>query len=144
MAIIHRDRHLAEWPGFGWPEFWRRWTDWSQESAGWLRTEEFRDRDTLVVRAEIPGLDPEKDIDVSVASGIVTIRARREEKAEHKNKRAYRSEFHYGEFVREFPLPEGSTSEDIKATYSDGILEVRVPAPEDKQESATKVPVTRT
>ncbi len=147
MALLHRDKHVVDeprrdWPSLELPDWWRRWVD-IDDRTDWLRTEEFHEGDTLVVRAEMPGLDPEKDIEVSVSGGMVTIRAHREERSEQKNKRGYRSEFRYGEFLREVAVPEGTSEEDVKATYADGILEVRVPCPAEKEPEAKKVPVTR-
>lgn len=94
-----------------------------------LRVEEFVDGDTMVVRAEIPGVDPDKDVDVSVADGLLTLTAeRREEKTEGEEGRpGYRSEFHYGSYSRTMTLPENVGADDIKATYKDGILELRMP-----------------
>jgi HSP20 family protein len=55
----------------------------------------------------------------------------------------YRSEFRYGSFVRNIRLPEGTKDEDITATYKDGILEIRVPLPEQaEKETVTRVPIT--
>lgn len=141
MDLVHRDKHVADRLGFGWPEPWRRWFDFGGEQA-WLRTEEYHDGDTLVVRAELPGIDPEKDVEVTVGEGVVLIHAHREQKAEHKGNRGYRSEFRYGEFEREIVLPEGASAEDVRATYNDGILEVRVPCPKKSEMGVTKVPVT--
>jgi HSP20 family protein len=95
-----------------------------------MRVEQFMDGNALVVRAEVPGLDPEKDVDVSVADGMLHIKAEREEKSEHKGKSGYRSEFRYGSFSRSVALPPGAREEDVTATYKDGVLEVRAPAPE--------------
>jgi HSP20 family protein len=95
-----------------------------------MRVEQFLDGNTLVVRAELPGIDPEKDVDVSVADGMLHIKAEREEKSEHKDKYGYRSEFRYGSLSRSVSLPPGSREEDVTATYKDGVLEVRAPAPE--------------
>src|SRR3954453_18249451 len=63
-----------------------------------IRVEEMVDGNTLVVRAELPGVDPEKDVDVTVADGVLTIKGERQEKSEHKDKGSYRSEFRYGSF----------------------------------------------
>ncbi len=147
MALLHRDKHVVDeprrdWPSLELPEWSRRWLD-IDDRSGWLRTEEFHEGDTLVVRAEMPGLDPDKDIEVSVAGGVVTIRAHREERTEQKNKRGYRSEFRYGEFLREVAVPEGTSVDDIKANYADGILEVRLPCPAEKVPESKKVPVSR-
>ncbi|MFF1383369.1 Hsp20/alpha crystallin family protein [Arthrobacter sp. NPDC058288] len=101
-----------------------------------IRVEQFLDGNTLVVRAEVPGLDPEKDVDVSVADGMLHIKAEREEKTEHKSKTGYRSEFRYGSFARSVSLPPGAREEDVTASYKDGVLEVRAPAPEQAPQAA--------
>ncbi|HEY2502967.1 MAG TPA: Hsp20/alpha crystallin family protein [Mycobacterium sp.] len=84
------------------------------------------------VRAEIPGIDPAKDVDITVRDGQLTIKAERSEKKEFDG----RSEFSYGSFVRTVSLPAGADEDDIKATYDKGILAVSVgisePAPEEK------------
>ena len=109
-----------------------------------IRVEEVVDGNTLVVRAELPGIDPEKDVDVTVTDGVLSIRAERQEKTEHKDKDSYRSEFRYGSFVRRLPLPSGVQQADVTASYKDGVLEVRAPLP-DQQEvaSASKIPISR-
>lgn len=84
------------------------------------------------VRAEIPGVDPAKDVDITVRDGQLTIKAERSEKKEFDG----RSEFSYGSFVRTVSLPAGADEDDIKATYDKGILSVSVavskPAPAEK------------
>ena len=109
-----------------------------------IRVEEVVDGNTLVVRAELPGIDPEKDVDVTVTDGVLSIRAERQEKAEHQDKDSYRSEFRYGSFDRRLPLPSGVQQADVTASYKDGVLEVRAPLP-DQQEvaSASKIPISR-
>jgi len=79
-----------------------------------------------VVRAEIPGIDPVKDVDITVRDGQLTIKAERTEKKEANG----RSEFRYGSFVRSVTLPAGANEEDIKATYDKGILTVSVAVPQ--------------
>jgi HSP20 family protein len=89
---------------------------WHHGLGAWLRTEEFHDGDTLVVRAELPGIDPGKDVEVTVGDGVVKIHAHREQKSEHREKRGYHSEFRYGEFEREIALPSGATKKDVRVT----------------------------
>ncbi len=110
-----------------------------------IRVEEFVDGKTLVVRAEVPDVDPEKNIEVTVTDGILNIRAERQEKEEHKDKDRFRSEFRYGSFSRSITLPEGVKEEDIKASYTDGVLEVRAPLPETATQGSTakKLNITR-
>ena len=97
-----------------------------------IRVEELVDDGELVVRAELPGIDPETDVDVSVSEGQLRIEAHREERQEEKEKGGYRTEFRYGSFTRTLALPEGASADDVTATYTDGVLEIRVPIPEQK------------
>jgi HSP20 family protein len=113
------------------------------EAAGWLRVEELVQDDNLVVRAELPGIDPEKDVDISVVNGALVIRAEKQEKSEEKDNDSYRSEFHYGSFVREIALPAGVEESQIAATYRDGVLEVRVPMGEGIEPAKVKIPISR-
>jgi HSP20 family protein len=106
-----------------------------------LRVEEFTDDQTLVVRAEMPGIDPDKDVEISLHDGILHIKAERREKTEHTGKDEYRSEFRYGMFERTLPLPAGVSESDVQASYKDGILEIRLPKAKDAK--ATTIPVTR-
>jgi HSP20 family protein len=109
-----------------------------------MRLEEYVEDDTCVIRAELPGIDPEKDVEISVADGILHLRAQREERSEEKQPDGYRSEFHYGRLSRSIRLPEGATEADVTASYKDGILEVRVPAPKGgSAPKETKIPVVR-
>jgi HSP20 family protein len=140
MALMRRERFdIPEFFRFEVPEMFRRMVD-----LDWMPVEEFVDDGTLVVRAELPDIDPDKDVELSVANGVLHIRAQREVKTETKDKGGYRSEFRYGSFVRNLPLPEGVTDDDITASYKDGILEIRAPLPTGQAEpEAKKVPITR-
>lgn len=122
-----------------WPDLWR---GRAMEGLEPMRVEEFRDRDTMVVKAEMPGLDPDKDVEINVIDHTLRIRAERHQESKVEEKDGYRSEFRYGSFARSLSLPAGATDQDVKATYKDGVLEVRVPI--DKQRAdARKVPVQR-
>lgn len=103
-----------------------------------MKVEQFLDGSTLVVRAEVPGIDPDQDVDVSVSEGMLHIKAERQEKSEHKSKSGYRSEFRYGSFSRSIALPAGAKEEDVTATYKDGVLEVRAPAPTTARDATSK------
>ncbi|WP_426977925.1 Hsp20/alpha crystallin family protein [Pseudarthrobacter sp. O4] len=116
----------------------KRFLDGDLPMTSSIKVEQFQDGDTLVVRAEVPGIDPDQDVDVSVSEGMLHIRAERVERSEHKSKMGYRSEFRYGSFQRSIALPPGAKDEDITATYKDGVLEVRAPVPAAPPESTTK------
>jgi len=107
-----------------------------------IRVEELVDNDQLVVRAELPGVDPEQDIEVTLDRGYLTITAERREREEHRSASGYRSEFRYGTFTRRLRLPEGTSPEVVSASYADGVLEVRMPAPASAAGTRT-IPVER-
>jgi HSP20 family protein len=75
-----------------------------------------------VLRAELPGVDPEKDVEVSVAGDTLTIKAERREEKGGK----HHSEFRYGMFSRTISLPAGTSEDHFDAVYGHGILEVTV------------------
>jgi HSP20 family protein len=146
MALVRRSRGDLDWPGsmfgrwFGdWPESWRDLFDLDQ--AG-LRVEEYEEEGNLVVRAEMPGLDPDKDVEITVEGDTLRIKAERRQSSEMQTRRGYRSEFRYGSFFRTVPLPAGARGEDVAATYHDGILEVRVPI-DTEQATAKRIPIKR-
>lgn len=122
---------------FDWPEPWR---DLLAEEG--MRVEEFQEGDTLVVRVEMPGLDPDKDVEITVSDATLRIKAERRQETKTEDKLGYRSEFRYGSFVRSVALPAGADPGQVKAAYNDGILEVRVTvSPEAAQ--ARKIPIAR-
>lgn len=103
-----------------------------------VRIEDYLEDGSYVLRAEAPGLDPEKDLEVTVTGDMVTIHGERRE--EEQDKRYH--EIHYGEFIRSVQLPKGSRIDDLRATYVDGVLEVRVPV-ETAASDVRTVPITR-
>ena len=92
-----------------------------------LRLEDEMKEGVYELRAELPGVDPTDDIEVSVRDGQLTIKAERTQTSESNG----HSEFSYGSFVRTVPLPAGADEDDINATYDRGILTVTVPLAED-------------
>jgi HSP20 family molecular chaperone IbpA len=88
-----------------------------------IRVEDETKDGNYEVRAEIPGIDPAKDVDITVRDGLLTIKAERTEKRESNG----RSEFSYGSFIRTVTLPPGADEDAIKASYDKGILTVSVP-----------------
>lgn len=78
------------------------------------------------LRAEMPGVDPDKDVDITIRNGVLTIKAERSDKKESNG----RSEFTYGAFIRSVTLPAGADEDAVKASYDKGILSVTVPVKE--------------
>lgn len=109
---------LFDWFETGWPTA----LEWGR-GAHAMRIEDRLETDRYVLKAELPGIDPDKDIEIAVADGVLTISAERREAVSEKG----RSEFHYGSFVRRVTLPSGAQDDQLTATYDDGILEISVP-----------------
>jgi HSP20 family protein len=130
------DRSLEDWMRFPFHQGLGAWM-----AEGGIRVDEYRENGTLVIKAELPGIDPEKDVELSVANGLLHIEAERREEEKTEEKGYTRRELRYGSFARTLPLPDGVSEADIKASYRDGILEIRVPAPEPKP--VTKVPISK-
>ena len=101
-----------------------------------FRLEEMIRDDRYVIRAELPGLDPENDIEVTVDGRILTIRAERR----HQDNGPYRSEFRYGSLARVVTLPARVDAADVTARYGKGVLEVSVPIRVVKPEG-TRIPI---
>lgn len=98
--------------------------------------------DAFVVRAEMPGIDPDKDAEVWVADGMLHLRAERRVEEKTEKDGMFRSEFQYGAFHRTVAIPKGAVAEDVKATYKDGVLEVRLPV-RAAADPVAKVPIAR-
>ena len=90
------------------------------------------DDDHFVVRADLPGVE-EKDVSVELEDNVLTISGERRSDAEQRKEGYYRIERAHGAFTRSLTLPEGIDPEGIKASYGNGVLEVRIPKPEERK-----------
>ncbi|WJV46617.1 Hsp20/alpha crystallin family protein [Streptomyces flavofungini] len=98
-----------------------------------IRIEESLTEGTYVLRAELPGVDPDKDVEISVTDGVLTLRAERAEEAGSR----HHTEFRYGTFARSVRLPAGARGDDATAAYKDGVLTITVPVPDTKTGTRT-------
>lgn len=87
-----------------------------------IRIEDRIESDTYVLRAELPGVDVDRDLNITVHNGLLTIEAQRTEEQSESG----RSEFRYGSFARTVALPTGAKEDAIDASYDNGILTIRV------------------
>jgi HSP20 family protein len=128
LPAQHRPRAL--FPEFG--ELLAGFPSWANLRPAFdthiLRLEDELKDGTYQLRAEIPGVDPAEDVDITVRDGVLTIKAERTEQKESTG----RSEFSYGSFVRSIALPLGADEDAISASYDKGILTVSVPVSEPK------------
>jgi HSP20 family protein len=94
----------------------------------------------LVVRADLPGLKKD-DVNIDITDEAVTISGERKQEQESESAGVYRSERSYGSFYRTIPLPRGAISDQAKATFKDGVLEIRVPAPPDQVSRGRRIEI---
>ncbi len=123
-----------------WPSVFRRMFE---EGLGLLRVDELHEPGKLVIRSELPGIDPDRDLDVSVSHGVLHIRVQHEEQTQGGQGSRLVSQLRSRSFVRDIPLPKGVKRQDITATVSDGVLEVVVPLPPESPDEAGKIAITR-
>jgi HSP20 family protein len=96
--------------------------------------------DSLVVEAELPGIDPE-DIDVTVDDGVLTLRGERKHEREVTEENYHRVERAWGSFQRSIRLPSDAESDKVKASYESGVLKVTVPKTEPPKPRSVTIAV---
>jgi HSP20 family protein len=101
----------------------RRWTP----AMDLLETD-----DEFVIRADLPGLS-ESDVSVELEDNVLTVSGERKIEQEDKREGFYRVERSYGSFSRSLTLPKGVDPEAVNASFDRGVLEVRVPKPEQRK-----------
>jgi HSP20 family protein len=113
-------------------DFGRRWSSplWRETGSDmWAPDVDiFQKNDQLIVRADLPGLTKD-DVSVEVTDNAVAIQGERKREHEEEREGLYRAERNYGSFYRLIPLPEGVITDQAKATFREGVLEVTIPAP---------------
>jgi HSP20 family protein len=107
-----------------------------------IKVEEYQEGERRVIRADLPGVDPDKDISVTVDDGLLRLHGER--RAEEHDR--YRTEIRYGSFDRVLSLPAGTKAEDVTAEYADGVLTVSMPVaapatPKDVPVTHREIPV---
>jgi HSP20 family protein len=109
------------------------------QSSTWLPTVDAWETDSeLVLSFDLPGVS-EEEIAVELEDNVLTVSGERERRSDHSSERFYRFERRYGAFSRSVTLPPGVQEESIKADYNDGVLEIRVPKPEEQKPKRIKV-----
>jgi HSP20 family protein len=109
--------------------FGRRWTTPWRETEVWAPAiDVVQMNNELTIRADLPGLKRD-EVSVDITDDAVTIQGERKREKEEEREGYYRSERSYGSFCRVVPLPEGAISEQAKANFHDGVLEITMPAP---------------
>jgi HSP20 family protein len=126
------------WPRFNWPAF-RGFA--LPETVAWApKIDVFEKDNRLFTRVDLPGMKKE-DVKVEVTDGHLALSGERKLEKEEKKDNVYRTEREYGSFYRAVPLPEGVKLEDVKATFTNGVLEVSVPLPARPEAKVRKVEI---
>jgi HSP20 family protein len=133
--------------GRGWlaPRAAARWPrPLPARTEGWLPDVEMLQRNNdLVIRADLPGMTRD-EVKVEITENTVTISGERRRDYEEEKGGVYRSERSYGAFSRAVALPEGAITDQAKASYRDGVLEITMPAPPEAVTRGRKLEITET
>ncbi len=137
------DEFFGRWPfrrRRGWP-FRSLWEEPLPETVAFApEVDMFDKKDEIVVKAELPGVS-KKDISVSVSGDVLTIKGERRKEQETRDEDYYCCERAYGAFARSLRLPVEVEVDKIKASYEDGILEIRLPKAEAARQKQIRVEV---
>lgn len=96
----------------------------------------------LLIKTELPGIDPAKDVEITLDEDFLMIKGEKTAEKEVKEEDRYVHERHYGKFMRRIPVPEGVSADKISASYKDGVLTVKIMLPEEKGKvEPHKIPV---
>ncbi|HEX2930388.1 MAG TPA: Hsp20/alpha crystallin family protein [Candidatus Binatia bacterium] len=126
-------RRMRPW----WPE---RWFKGEGLDVRVPTVDVYEEKDDIVVKAELPGMDKE-NIEVNLTDHTLTIKGEKKKEEEVKQENYYRSERSYGTFFRTVELPKDVHADKVKASFKNGILEVRMPKTEEAKAKEIKVKV---
>jgi HSP20 family protein len=127
------DRRMRPW----WPERWLRTEGFTTNVPA---LDVFEEKDELVVKAELPGMEKD-NVEVNLTNHTLTIKGEKKKEEEVKEEKYYRSERSYGSFVRTLQLPADVQADKVKASFKNGVLEVRLPKTEEAKAKEIKVKV---
>ena len=107
--------------------------DRSQATQRWVPATDLVEADDhVLLRADLPGLTQD-DVNIEVRDNALTISGERKAEHEQRERGWYRLERQYGKFSRSLSLPEGADPDAISASFENGVLEVRIPKPEQRK-----------
>ena len=127
------DRRVRSW----WPE---RWFGGERLRVDVPAVDMYEDKDDVVVKAELPGIEKD-NIEVNLADNTLTIKGVKKKQEETKNENYYRSERYYGSVMRSVELPRDVQADKVKASFKNGVLEIRMPKTEEAKTREIKVKV---
>jgi len=145
LVKFKNGRTLNDFPNiersFGFPSFFADAFDklWADDTMNWMPAVNVTERpDDFKIDLAVPGME-KKDFQIEVEKGILMISGERKEEVLNEEDKMSRREFHYGAFKRSFNLPEAADSENIQASYKDGILTLHIAKKEDSKQKQKKL-----
>jgi HSP20 family protein len=129
--MVHRPFSMTPW--------WARWAAPTEEVVA-PAVDIYDEGGEIVMKAEIPGMKKE-EIHVEIDNRNVTISGEKKKEEKTERKDYYRLERSYGSFVRTFTLPSELRTEKARASFKDGVLEIRVPKTADAASRSHQVKV---
>ena len=148
--IVSRVEDIEHWMERFMDDMWRRpfpsllgrdrWLPIRPLSIRMPSIDVYEEKDSVVVKAELPGMTKE-DIEVNLTGEHLTIKGEKKEDKEVKEDDYYRRERSYGSFMRTVTLPCEVKSEEIKASFKDGVLEIQMPKTEDAKKKSVSVKI---
>lgn len=148
--LVSRWEDTDRWFDRMFEDFWRRpFPSLFQSDRWWPRgimsprmpaLDIYEEKDDVVVKVELPGLSKDH-IEVQVTDNILTIKGDKKKEEEIKEGNYYHSERSYGAFSRSVELPTEVKTEQVKASFKNGVLEVRLPKTEEAKKRATTVKI---
>jgi HSP20 family protein len=148
--IVSRADDFEHWMERFMDDMWRRpfpslfgrdrWLPIRPSSIRMPSLDVYEEKDSVVVKAELPGMKKE-EVEVNLAGGNLTIKGEKKEEQEVKEDDYYRRERSYGSFLRNVALPCDVKSDEIKASFKDGVLEIRMPKTEEAKKKSISVKI---
>jgi len=127
------DRRMRPW----WPE---RWLGGERMRAEAPALDLYEEKDDVVVKAELPGIEKD-NIEVNLTDHTLTIKGVKKKQEEIKDENYHRSERYYGSVLRSVELPSDVQADKVKASFKNGVLEIRMPKTEEAKTREIKVKV---
>jgi HSP20 family protein len=148
--VVSRGEEFEHWLDRFMEDMWRRpfpslfgrdrWLPIRPLSIRMPSLDVYEEKDTVVIKAELPGMKKE-DIEVHLTGETLTIKGEKRQEEEVKEDDYYRRERSYGSFLRSVDLPCEVKSGDIKASFKDGVLDIRLPKTEEAKKKAVAVKI---
>lgn len=123
------------WPRLSAPQSW-----WTEPGVRMPALDVYEKDNEIVVMAEIPGMSKD-DVQVSLANSTLTISGEKKKEEEIKDEDYYRCERSFGSFSRSIELPAPVKIEEVKASFTDGVLEIHLPKTAETKRKLIKVEV---